>query len=140
MAKKFELGKTLGNPTPSFSVEAIEEMTKKVHDKKEIRTVIVPVEAVKIEEKGILKVKSEPKKEAKKQEVNTIDAIIVPVVAVAEPAKRGRKPNPPASDERMIRVSVDLPESVFIKLKTKVIQDRTDMKTFVWRLVEDTLK
>ena len=129
MAKKFELGKTLGNPTPSFSVEAIEEMTKKVHDKKEINTIIVPLETVKVEKKEPQKVKSAPKIAVEKS-----------IIATSEPAKRGRKPNPPASDERMIRVSVDLPESVFIKLKTKVIQDRTDMKTFVWRLVEDTLK
>ena len=129
MAKKFELGKTLGNPTPSFSVEAIEEMTKKVHDKKENSAITIPVEAVKTKTKETPKAKSASKIAVEKS-----------VTVVAELAKRGRKPNPPASDERMIRVSVDLPESVFIKLKTKVIQDRTDMKTFVWRLVEDTLK
>ena len=129
MAKKFELGKTLGNPTPSFSVETIEEMTKKVHDKKENSAITIPVEAVKTEKKETPKVKSEPKIAVEKS-----------VTVVAESAKRGRKSNPPVSDERMIRVSVDLPESIFIKLKTKVIQDRTDMKTFVWRLVEDTLK
>ena len=140
MAKKFELGKTLGNPTPSFSVETIEEMTKKVHDKKENGAVLVPLETVKVEKKEPIKVKSEPKIAVVKQEKSTKVVVETPIVAIAEPAKRGRKPNPPASDERMIRVSVDLPESVFIKLKTKVIQDRTDMKTFVWRLVEDTLK
>ena len=140
MAKKFELGKTLGNPTPSFSVETIEEMTKKVHDKKEISAVIVPVETVKTEKKETPKAKSEPKIATEKQEKSTKVVVETPIVVIAEPVKRGRKPNPPASDERMIRVSVDLPESVFIKLKTKVIQDRTDMKTFVWRLVEDTLK
>ena len=140
MAKKFELGKTLGNPTPSFSVETIEEMTKKVHDKKENSAITTPVEAVKTEKKETPKVKSAPKIAVEKQEKSTKVVAETPITILAEPAKRGRKPNPPASDERMIRVSVDLPESVFIKLKTKVIQDRTDMKTFVWRLVEDTLK
>ena len=140
MAKKFELGKTLGNPTPSFSVEAIEEMTKKVHDKKENSAITIPVEAVKTEKKETPKVKSASKIAVEKQEKSTKVVAETPITVLAEPAKRGRKPNPPASDERMIRVSVDLPESVFIKLKTKVIQDRTDMKTFVWRLVEDTLK
>ena len=140
MAKKFELGKTLGNPTPSFSVEAIEEMTKKVHDKKEISAIIVPVETVKVEKKEPPEEKLEPKMAAKKQEKSVKVVAEMPIIAVTEPAKRGRKPNPPASDERMIRVSVDLPESIFIKLKTKVIQDRTDMKTFVWRLIENTLK
>jgi hypothetical protein len=132
MAKKFELGKTLGNPSPSFSVETIEEMTKKIHDKEKI-VPIVEIKEVPKKEKVV-----KPKNElSTKEEKN-----IVPIIneSTPEPAKRGRKPSVPASDERMIRVSVDLPESVFIKLKTKVIQDRTDMKTFVWRLVEATLQ
>jgi hypothetical protein len=135
MAKKFELGKTLGNPTPSFSVETIEEMTKKIHNKEKEIPIIVPKEAVKKEKVATIK----PQKKSKpaiKEEINIPDAL----QSTPEPAKRGRKPGVPASDERMIRVSVDLPESVFIKLKTKVIQDRTDMKTFVWRLVEATLQ
>jgi hypothetical protein len=132
MAKKFELGKTLGNPSPSFSVETIEEMTKKIHDKEKIIP-IVEIKEVPKKEKV-----AKPKKEASiKEEKNTVSVI---TESAPEPVKRGRKPGVPASDERMIRVSVDLPESVFIKLKTKVIQDRTDMKTFVWRLVETTLQ
>jgi hypothetical protein len=135
MAKKFELGKTLGNPTPSFSVETIEEMTKKIHDKEKITPDVVLKENPKKEKV----IKITPKQESKPA---IREKIITPAVqqSPSEPAKRGRKPNAPASDERMIRVSVDLPESVFIKLKTKVIQDRTDMKTFVWRLVETTLQ
>ncbi len=132
MAKKFELGKTLGNPTPSFSVENIEEMTKKIHDKEKIMPIIEQKKAPKKEKIAKIKPVIELKSTVKE------DKIVSPVSV--ESAKRGRKPNPPASDERMIRVSVDLPESVFIKLKTKVIQDRTDMKTFVWRLVETTLQ
>ncbi|NJN35086.1 MAG: hypothetical protein HC817_13330 [Saprospiraceae bacterium] len=39
-------------------------------------------------------------------------------------------------EERLLRVSVDLPESIFIQLKVHIIQQKTDMKTFVRKLVE----
>lgn len=139
MAKNFNLGKTLGSPTPSFSVDNIEEMTRMVHEKKEIVTVVPITEKTKVEIAKPVTEKISPKKE-KESPKNVTEIVAKVIEPLQEPAKRGRKPSPPASNERMIRVSVDLPESVFIKLKTKVIMDRTDMKTFVWRLVEDTLK
>ena len=135
MAKNFNLGKTLGSPTPSFSVDNIEEMTRMIHEKKEIAPVAIAVEQVEAE---VVKPVLAEKAVAKKEKA-TLPVVAKVVEPIQEPAKRGRKPSPPASNERMIRVSVDLPESVFIKLKTKVIMDRTDMKTFVWKLVEDTL-
>lgn len=139
MAKKIDIKRTLGNPTPSLSVEAIEEMTRKIHQKNQATTVVQPTaETTTIPPAATQKAQEitrvPPKKEVLKKTTQA---------AAAEsnaPAKRGRKPNPPVTDERMIRVSVDLPESVFIKLKTKVIQERTDMKTFVWKLVENHLK
>jgi hypothetical protein len=138
MAKNFNLGKTLGSPTPSFSVDAIEEMTRVVHEKKQIPAVATPKERIiKTKKEEQPADKPNPKPVAKKESELPVAKVPAPV---QEPVKRGRKPSPPASDERMIRVSVDLPESIFIKLKTKVIQDRTDMKTFVWRLIEDRLK
>lgn len=134
MAKKIDIKRTLGSPTPSFSVDAIEEMTRMIHAKK---TEVAVTENAPKEEvmPPIIEVKEEKKVEKKK-------ATTKPVEKVSEsstPSKRGRKPSPPASDERMIRVSVDLPESVFIQLKVKVIQEKTDMKTWVWRLVEKEL-
>ena len=53
-----------------------------------------------------------------------------------EKGKRGRKPKFIIEPERLLRVSVDLPESVFIQLKVHVIQQKTDMKAFIRKLVE----
>lgn len=139
MAKKIDIKRTLGNPTPSLSVEAIEEMTRKIHQKNQATTVVQPTaETITIPPAATQTAQEitqvSPKKELAKKSVSSVK------VESSTPTKRGRKPNPPVTDERMIRVSVDLPESVFIKLKTKVIQERTDMKTFVWKLVENHLK
>jgi hypothetical protein len=60
-------------------------------------------------------------------------------VTPAEPARRGRKPKV-REEERMIRVSVDLPESVFIALTTQCVKSKTDKKTYVRMLVERDLK
>ena len=129
MAKKIDIKRTLGSPTPSFSVDAIEEMTRMVHAKKEEPAPAAPAPIV--EEVVPAPVKKE---KVEKTPVPKVEKVVEP-----EPSKRGRKPSPPASDERMIRVSVDLPESVFIKLKVKVIQEKTDMKTWAWRLIEKEL-
>ena len=56
-----------------------------------------------------------------------------------EAGRRGRKPRP-AEAERMIRVSVDLPESVFIALGATCVRQKTDKKTYIRHLVEKTLK
>lgn len=133
MAKKIDIKRTLGNPTPSLSVEAIEEMTRKIHQKNQA-VEETPTTASLVEVSSAPTEQTIPKKELAKKSVSSVK------VESSTPTKRGRKPNPPVTDERMIRVSVDLPESVFIKLKTKVIQERTDMKTFVWKLVENHLK
>ena len=55
MAKKIDIKRTLGSPTPSFSVDAIEEMTRMIHARKEenapaatpppvVETPVLPVE------------------------------------------------------------------------------------------------
>lgn len=131
MAKKIDIKRTLGSPTPSFSVDAIEEMTRMIHAKKEES---VPIEVIPVAQSAA---PASEEKKGEKKKVATKAA--EKVIESSTPAKRGRKPSPPASDERMIRVSVDLPESVFIQLKVKVIQEQTDMKTWVWRLVEKEL-
>jgi hypothetical protein len=130
MAKKIDLKRTLGSPSPTMSVDSIEEMTRMIHAKKE--PIAEPASRVEVQQPKV-EVAAVPK--VQKEKTVPVTKKVDPT-PVAEPAKRGRKPSPPASDERMIRVSVDLPESVFIKLKIKVIQEKTDMKTFVWRLVE----
>lgn len=134
MAKKIDIKRTLGSPTPSFSVDAIEEMTRMIHAKK-VEPIVADTSPKEETAPPIVEAKEEKKAPKKK----TITQPTEKVVESNTPAKRGRKPSPPASDERMIRVSVDLPESVFIQLKVKVIQEQTDMKTWVWRLVEKEL-
>jgi hypothetical protein len=63
---------------------------------------------------------------------------VVPA-APKPPAPRGRRPKP-VELERTIRVSVDLPESTIISLKTKVTREQTDMKTYIRFLVERELR
>jgi type IV secretory pathway VirB10-like protein len=66
---------------------------------------------------------------------------------VAEPVReetvatgrRGRKPKPREA-ERLIRVSVDLPESLFIALGARCVREKTDKKTYVRALVERDLE
>ncbi len=55
-----------------------------------------------------------------------------------EPGRRGRKPKPREA-ERLLRVSVDLPESVFIALGARCVREKTDKMTYVRRLVERDL-
>lgn len=63
---------------------------------------------------------------------------------VAEPAetreqgRRGRKPKP-RTDGRLIRVSVDLPENIFIALSAQCIREKTDKMAYIRNLVERDL-
>ncbi len=111
MAKKnFDSFLSNVNKAPKLSPEEIEEMTKEVHQKVEKKR---PVAA---------KRETQPP----------------PTEVPKEEGRRGRKPNPPET-ERMIRVSVDLPESVIIELKAKVVRQQTDMKNYIRKLVEREL-
>jgi hypothetical protein len=144
MAKKIDIKRTLGSPTPSFNVDAIEEMTRMIHTKKvadaAVAQTVISEAKQSIPEKIVTeKVKSADKIETKGKVVKKVAAKEIVTVELPTVNKRGRKPNPPATDERMVRVSVDLPESIFIKLKIKVIQEKTDMKTWAWRLIEKEL-
>jgi hypothetical protein len=134
MAKKIDIKRTLGSPIPALSVDTIEEMTRMIHAKKE-ESLPAPTAA----QSGVESIQTKEKTTKKEPKETTKKGVEVAFVSQKEPSKRGRKPNPPATDERMIRVSVDLPESLFIQLKVKVIQEKTDMKTWVWRLVEKEL-
>ena len=125
MSKKFDIKRTLGNPAPPLSIEAVEEMTQLIHNKK------TPTEIAKV-------VTPEPKEEI----IEVAPSIPTPSLKTAEKAeksKRGRKPNQIIETERQLRVSVDLPESTFIQLKVLVIQQQTDMKSYIRKLVEKDL-
>ena len=112
MAKKnFDNFLTTVAKNPKLSPDEIEEMTREVHEK------------------------APSSKAAEK----TTAASSTDEPAAAGQGRRGRKPKPP-EEERMIRVSVDLPESVIIDLKARVIREKTDMKSFVRKLVEKELK
>ena len=141
MAKKIDIKRTLGSPTPSFNVDAIEEMTRMIHTKKVEDAAVLENTSTAQKKDATTIIKKETKAAAKTKQSVAKKAVSEAIVAVETPVanKRGRKPNPPATDERMVRVSVDLPESVFIKLKIKVIQEKTDMKTWAWRLIEKEL-
>ena len=121
MSKKFDIKRTLGNPAPPLSIEAVEEMTQLIHNKK------AATEA----EKAVIEVKpSTP--------IPSVKMVEKPVEQT-EKGKRGRKPNPIMETERLLRISVDLPESTFIQLKVLVIQQQTDMKSYIRKLVEKDL-
>lgn len=140
MSKKIDIKRTLGKPMPPLSIEDVEAMTRLIHDKNTAATptlveenpkmnVVAPTPSapldvpistnyeettVKVREKKVEKTAEKP----------------------AEPVKRGRKPKMLLETERLLRVSVDLPESLFIQLKIAVIQQQTDMKTYIRQLVE----
>ena len=132
----------MGNPSPPLSIEAVEEMTKLIHNKKEVESVVEPV----IEKIAPIAIAEKIEKtEAPKTQKPTFVAPKiekkVETIAAPEPEKgrRGRKPNPIVETERLLRVSVDLPESVFIQLKILVIQQKTDMKAYIRKMVEKEL-
>ena len=56
-----------------------------------------------------------------------------------EPGRRGRKPKPREA-ERLLRVSVDLPESLFIALGTRCVKEKTDKMAYIRALVERDLQ
>jgi hypothetical protein len=110
---------------PKMSAEEIEEMTREVHHKIEKVVPVAPiVEAIAA---PVLPPPPAPVVQ------NT------PKVTPKPPAPRGRRPKP-VELERTIRVSVDLPESTIISLKTKVTREQTDMKTYIRFLVERELR
>ncbi len=55
-----------------------------------------------------------------------------------EQGRRGRKPKPREA-ERLLRVSVDLPESLFIALGARCVKAKTDKMAYIRSLVERDL-
>lgn len=140
MSKKIDIKRTLGKAMPPLSIEDVEAMTRLIHDK---NTASVPTV---VEENPKMNVVA-PTPPAPLDTPNSINYEETTVKArekkvekaiekPAEPVKRGRKPKMMMETERLLRVSVDLPESLFIQLKIAVIQQQTDMKTYIRQLVE----
>ena len=135
MSKKIDIKRTLGKTVTPLSIDSVEEMTRLIHDKKPVEKVeVIPTPTTIIEEKKATQPsankkvsKTIPKTTAANYEKTTVET---------EKGKRGRKPKFIIEPERLLRVSVDLPESVFIQLKVHVIQQKTDMKAFIRKLVE----
>jgi hypothetical protein len=140
LTKKFDIKRTLGNPTPPLSIEAVEEMTKLIHTRHEAARIEEP-KVERVEVQPVVVEKAEIPKPKKVHPVEKIAKKKHVTIAAPEPEKgrRGRKPNPIVETERLLRVSVDLPESVFIQLKILVIQQKTDMKAYIRKMVEREL-
>lgn len=128
MAKKnFDSFLSTVGKTPRLSPLEIEEMAQEIHGKKH-EPEPEPQAPKPVPAKKTIAQPAEKKPKA----------IAIQPPQSAEPGKRGRKPNPP-EEERLIRVSVDLPESVIIDLKGRVVRERVPMKDFIRRLVEREL-
>jgi hypothetical protein len=144
MSKKIDIKRTLGKPSPPLSIEDVEAMTRQIHSKNEEPKPPVVVESPKmnVAETVVSPVVDTVKtanyeKTTEKATVKTEEK--KPEKTPETPAKRGRKPKMFMETERLLRVSVDLPESVFIQLKIAVIQQQTDMKSYIRQLVEKDL-
>lgn len=142
MSKKIDIKRTLGKPVPPLSIDAIEEMTRLIHDKKPVISEKNPIATVTqnntfVKEKTPIALKTAQKTYTEKteKEVN-----YEKTTEKVEKSKAGRKPKLIYEPERLIRVSVDLPESVFIQLKVAVIQQKTDMKTYIRKMVEKDME
>ena len=147
MSKKFDIKRTLGNPAPPLSIEAVEEMTQLIHNKRTADKVMdsgqrtmdnVAVQEVPLRNTDDSSVHTTPEVQAPIKKVQPTPKGEKPIEE-PEKSKRGRKPNPIIDTERLLRVSVDLPESTFIQLKVLVIQQQTDLKTYIRKLVEKDL-
>jgi hypothetical protein len=149
MSKKIDIKRTLGKPSPPLSIEAVEEMTRQIHDKNTTPQKPQTTESPKMNvvEKAVLPI-AEPSKVANYEETTEVKVEKTPakkaektteLTPTTERAKRGRKPKMLMETERLLRVSVDLPESLFIQLKIAVIQQQTDMKSYIRQLVAQDL-
>jgi type IV secretory pathway VirB10-like protein len=119
MAKKnFDTFLQTVKPASKVSPEEIEAMAREVHAPKNEQPVKVAAQpAAAPPPKPV--VESEPR-------------------SAQEQGRRGRKPKPREA-ERLIRVSVDLPESVFITLGARCVREKTDKMAYVRALVERDL-
>jgi predicted HicB family RNase H-like nuclease len=141
MSKKIDIKRTLGKPSPPLSIEDVEAMTRQIHSKdaEPKSTMVVENPKMNVVETPATSIVATAKmanyektteKEIEKRTEKKVEK------TPESPAKRGRKPKMMMETERLLRVSVDLPESLFIQLKIAVIQQQTDMKSYIRQLVE----
>ena len=143
MSKKIDIKRTLGKTVTPLSIDSVEEMTRLIHDKKPVeKAETLPLPATIVEEKKLIQptATKTPNKTVSKADKKAKPVNYEQTTVKTEKGKRGRKPKFIIEPERLLRVSVDLPESVFIQLKVCVIQQKTDMKAFIRKLVEKELK
>ena len=139
MSKKIDIKRTLGKTVTPLSIDSVEEMTRLIHDKKPVeKAETLPPPATIVEEKKLIQptATKTPNKTVSKADKKAKPVNYEQTTVETEKGKRGRKPKFIIEPERLLRVSVDLPESVFIQLKVCVIQQKTDMKAFIRKLVE----
>lgn len=139
MSKKIDIKRTLGKQPPPLSIEDVEEMTRLIHKKNEVT---MPSDTVRPPKMNVVETPTAQESEAVKtvnyEETTAFFAKIGEItdeMPQTEKGKRGRKPKSIMETERLLRVSVDLPESLFIQLKIAVIQQQTDMKNYIRQLV-----
>ena len=149
MTKKIDIKRTLGKPTAPLSIEDVEAMTRLIHNKTDASIPPVSEEnpkmnVAKTDDLPAVDAVETPKyeKTTVKSNVKNVQQSVGEVLNLSNAKtdinakKRGRKPKMMMETERLLRVSVDLPESLFIQLKIAVIQQQTDMKTYIRQLVE----
>jgi hypothetical protein len=108
-------------------------MVKKIDVKSTLKKNEAPISSLNVEQIEEMTRLIHTKQE---EETNLVTTTEPTAPSVADQPKRGRKSQSAATDERLVRVSVDLPESIFIQLKVLVIQQKTDLKSYVRQLVE----
>jgi hypothetical protein len=140
MSKKIDIKRTLGKQPPPLSIEDVEAMTRLIHKKNEDAVPSETIVSSKVNALEPATIQSSAVVKPVNYEKNTViveEKRIEPSTVISQPekGKRGRKPKSIMETERLLRVSVDLPESLFIQLKIAVIQQQTDMKTYIRQLV-----
>lgn len=138
MSKKIDIKRTLGKSVTPLSIESVEEMTRLIHNKKPEEIAITAEKTLPVE--VALPILEVPQKTTSAKEKKTVTPNYEKTTEQPEKNKAGRKPKLIFEPERLLRVSVDLPESVFIQLKVAVIQQKTDMKSFIRKMVEKEME
>jgi hypothetical protein len=143
MSKKIDIKRTLGKQTAPLSIEDVEEMTRLIHNKNTEPILTVAAENPKVNvvaAPDLTEVATGVTANYEKTTDKVVEKTLEKAVELQPaPTKRGRKPKMLMETERLLRVSVDLPESLFIQLKIAVIQQQTDMKTYIRELVAKDL-
>lgn len=143
MSKKIDIKRTLGKQSPPLSIEDVEEMTRLIHNKTTEPILVDTDETPKMNVVSAPDLSEVAEVVTAKYEKTTEKVVEKALEKIVElpptSTKSGRKPKMLMETERLLRVSVDLPESLFIQLKIAVIQQQTDMKTYIRELVAKDL-